>query len=61
MLTRFRGFSGGVDGVPGVPRPTFLAWNFFDNAVFYWVIFAVFLASLLVCKVLRGSPLGCAL
>ncbi|NYT64520.1 branched-chain amino acid ABC transporter permease [Alcaligenaceae bacterium] len=61
MLNQFRGFSGGVDGIPGVSRPTFMDWDFFNNAVFYWVVFVVFLATLLVFRVLRSSPLGQAL
>jgi len=61
LLTRLRGISGGEDGIPGVPRPEFSSWDFYDNAVFYWVILLVFLAALLFCKMLRSSPLGCAL
>jgi branched-chain amino acid transport system permease protein len=61
MLTRFRAQSGGVDGLPGVPRPAFMNIDFSNNFNFYWVVYAVFIGVVLVCHVLRGSPLGHAL
>lgn len=61
MLTRLRGLSGGVDGLPGVARPSWGAIDFFDNANFFWVVYAVFVAVVLACWVLRRSPLGQAL
>ncbi|WP_372657617.1 branched-chain amino acid ABC transporter permease [Hydrogenophaga sp.] len=61
MLTRLRGLSGGVDGLPGVARPVWGEIDFFNNANFFWVVFAVFIAVVLACWVLRRSPLGQAL
>mgnify|MGYP003577219213 CR=1 FL=1 len=58
MLTRLRRFSGGVDGLPGVARPSWGEVDFFNNANFFWVVFAVFAAVLGACWVLRRSPLG---
>lgn len=61
MLNQFRDYSGGVDGIPGVSRPSFMSLDFFNNGVFYWVVFGVFFATLMACKVLKSSPLGNAL
>nr|WP_145550111.1 branched-chain amino acid ABC transporter permease [Variovorax boronicumulans] len=61
MLTRLRDLSGGVDGIPGVPRPSFGNIDFFANATYVWVVFALFLATVLGVHVLRRSPLGQAL
>jgi branched-chain amino acid transport system permease protein len=58
MLTRLRRLSGGVDGLPGVARPSWGTVDFFNNANFFWVVFAVFAAVLAACWVLRRSPLG---
>lgn len=58
MLTRLRGLSGGVDGLPGVARPAWGEIDFFQNAHFFWVVYAVFVAVVLACWVLRRSPLG---
>lgn len=61
MLTRLRDLSGGVDGIPGVPRPNFGTIDFFSNGAFVWVVFGLFLATVLGVHVLRSSPLGQAL
>ena len=61
MLTRLRDLSGGVDGIPGVPRPSFGNIDFFANSAYVWVVFALFLATVLGVHVLRRSPLGQAL
>lgn len=61
MLTRLRDLSGGVDGIPGVPRPSLGNIDFFANATYFWVVFAVFVATVLGVHVLRRSPLGQAL
>lgn len=58
MLTRLRRLSGGVDGLPGVARPSWGTVDFFDNANFFWVVLAVFAIVLAACWVLRRSPLG---
>lgn len=61
MLTRLRELSGGVDGIPGVPRPSFMQIDFFANANFVWVVLALFAGTILAIHVLRRSPLGQAL
>lgn len=58
MLGRLRGLSGGVDGLPGVARPSWSGIDFLANANFFWVVFAVFVAAMLACWTLRRSPLG---
>lgn len=61
MLTRLRDLSGGVDGIPGVPRPGFMTVDFLVNANFIWVVFFMFVAIILAIHMLRSSPLGQAL
>lgn len=61
MTTRLRRLSGGVDGLPGVPRPQAFGIDFFNAGNFYWVVFAFFCAALVFCGVLKSSPLGQAL
>lgn len=61
MTTRLRHLSGGVDGLPGVPRPQAFGIDFFNAANFYWVVFAFFCATLVACGILKSSPLGQAL
>src|SRR5690606_4400626 len=61
MTTRLRRFSGGVDGLPGVPRPALGELDFFSNHVFYWSIYAAFIATLVFCGIFKHSPLGQAL
>lgn len=58
MLTRLRRLSGGVDGLPGVPRPSLGSIDFTNNANFYWVLLGIFGAALALVWVLRASPLG---
>lgn len=61
MTTRLRGLSGGIDGLPGVPRPQLAGIDFFSTANFFWPIFAAFCLTLVFCGILKHSPLGQAL
>ncbi len=61
MTTRLRGLSGGVDGLPGVARPDWFGVDFFENRHYYWVVWALFLVTMLACGLLRRAPLGQAL
>jgi len=61
MLTRLRDLSGGVDGIAGIPRPSFMAIDFFANGNFVWIVLGLFVATILGVSVLRRSPLGQAL
>lgn len=61
MTTRLRKLSGGVDGLPGVPRPVFGEVDFFSNHAFYWSIYAAFVATLIFCGIFKHSPFGQAL
>ncbi|MCD6671354.1 MAG: branched-chain amino acid ABC transporter permease [Burkholderiaceae bacterium] len=59
--SKLRAFTGGVDGLPGVPRPELWGIDFYDNGTFYYFILAVFAVALLVAAILRSSPYGQAL
>jgi len=50
--------TGGEDGMPGVPRPAFLGWDFKDPLLYYVFVSALFLISLWVMKRIVESPLG---
>ncbi len=50
--------TGGEDGMPGIPRPDFLGFNFKDPLVYYVFVSALFLLSLWAMKRIVDSPLG---
>lgn len=58
---KLRALTGGVDGIPGVPRPDMFGINFYDNRNYYAFIVVVFLIGLAVMALLRASPFGRAL
>jgi branched-chain amino acid transport system permease protein len=58
---KLRALTGGVDGIPGVPRPDLFGVNFYDNRNYYAFIVVVFLIGLAVMALLRASPFGRAL
>lgn len=53
-----RAYTGGEDGLAGVPRPEFLGIDFYDGYSFYLLVFAFFALTLLCSRLLRGSPFG---
>ncbi|MBN8942277.1 MAG: branched-chain amino acid ABC transporter permease [Rhizobiales bacterium] len=59
--TKLRAFTGGLDGLPGVPRPDLFGLDFYDNRTFYYFLIVVFLVGLAVMALLRASPFGKAL
>ncbi len=56
--TKLRSFTGGVDGLPGVPRPALFGIDFYDDANFYFYLAALFIAMLAIAALLRASPFG---
>lgn len=58
---KLRALTGGVDGLPGVPRPDLFGVNFYDNRNYYVFVVVVFLIGLAVMALLRASPFGRAL
>jgi branched-chain amino acid transport system permease protein len=50
--------TGGEDGMPGIPRPDFLGFNFKDPLVYYVFVSVLFLLSLWAMKRIVESPLG---
>ena len=58
---KLRAFTGGLDGIPGVPRPVLFGIDFYDNHNYYGFIVVVFLIGLALMALLRASPFGRAL
>ena len=58
---KLRALTGGLDGIPGVPRPDFFGIDFYDNRNYYAFVVVVFLLGLALMALLRASPFGRAL
>ncbi|MGR3575026.1 MAG: branched-chain amino acid ABC transporter permease [Sagittula sp.] len=58
---KLRALTGGLDGIPGVPRPELLGVDFYDNRNYYAFVVVIFLAGLALMALLRASPFGKAL
>ncbi|HWL28859.1 MAG TPA: branched-chain amino acid ABC transporter permease [Burkholderiaceae bacterium] len=54
----FSGYTGGEDGLQGVPVPTLLGFDIADPAIWYWLLYAALLASLFLALHVRSTPLG---
>lgn len=59
--TKLRDYTGGLDGIPGVPRPELFGVDFYNNRNYYYFLIAVFVIGLAIMAVLRASPFGKAL
>jgi branched-chain amino acid transport system permease protein len=58
----WRGFTGGDDGLPGVPRPAAgLPWSFADGGRFYYLVLVVFALAAAALALVVRSPFGRAL
>src|SRR5438105_9160666 len=63
MLFRFRDFTGGSDGITGIPRPPGpfgMAW-FEGKTGYYFLVLACLLGSYLLCRAIVRSPFGAVL
>ena len=58
---KLRALTGGLDGIPGVPRPDLFGIDFYDNRNYYAFVVVVFLLGLALMALLRASPFGRAL
>ncbi|MBM1818000.1 branched-chain amino acid ABC transporter permease [Sulfitobacter pseudonitzschiae] len=58
---KLRALTGGLDGIPGVPRPDLFGIDFYENRNYYGFIVVVFLIGLAIMALLRASPFGRAL
>lgn len=58
---KLRALTGGLDGIPGVPRPDLFGIDFYDNRNYYAFVVVVFLIGLALMALLRASPFGRAL
>lgn len=56
--TKLRAWTGGLDGIPGVPRPDLFGIDFYDNRNYYIFLIVVFLVGLAIMALLRSSPFG---
>lgn len=56
--TKLRAFTGGVDGLSGVPRPELFGIDFYNDYRFSTYLAVMFVALLACAAVLRASPLG---
>jgi branched-chain amino acid transport system permease protein len=54
----FSSYTGGEDGLQGVPVPTLLGFDVADPKVWYWLLYASLLASLYLALHIRRTPLG---
>jgi branched-chain amino acid transport system permease protein len=50
--------TGGEDGMPGVPRPAFLGFDFANPILYYAFVSVLFLLSLYLMRRIAESPLG---
>ena len=63
MLYRFKDFTGGSDGIGGIPRPPGpFGLDFFQGKLgYFYVVMFCLLAAFALCSVLVTSPFGAAL
>ena len=59
--TKLRNYTGGLDGIPGVPRPELFGIDFYNNRNYYYFLIVVFIVGFAVMALLRASPFGKAL
>ncbi len=57
-LTTFAGFTGGENGLPGVPPPSVLGWRADSALQMYWFIAAFFFVGYVVARRIVASPVG---
>lgn len=51
-------FSGGYNGIPGVPRPSLFGWSLWDPNTFYYFACAVFVVVAVILVLFVISPVG---
>jgi branched-chain amino acid transport system permease protein len=56
--TRLSAWTGGLDGLAGVPRPHIGDWDPFNPRVYYALLAGLFLLALAIAGLLRASPFG---
>ncbi|MBO4221778.1 branched-chain amino acid ABC transporter permease [Bradyrhizobium neotropicale] len=59
--TKLRTFTGGLDGIPGVPRPALFGIDFYSNRNYFFFLVVVFVIGVAIMALLRISPFGSAL
>jgi branched-chain amino acid transport system permease protein len=63
MLFRFRDFTGGSDGIAGIPRPAGpFGMDWFQGRIgYYFLVLGCLLGSYLLCRAIVRSPFGAVL
>ena len=56
--SKLRSFTGGSDGISGVPRPAAFGIDFINYVNFYWFVLAIYVLVMAAVIALRGSPFG---
>ncbi len=56
--TRLSGWTGGVEGLVGVPRPSLASLDFYDPKTFYVLVVAIFAVGLAAMALIRSSAFG---
>lgn len=59
--TKLRAVTGGLDGIPGVPRPVLFGIDFYSNRNYFFFLIVVFVIGVAIMALLRISPFGSAL
>jgi len=58
LVFLFSKYTGGEDGLQGIPVPTVLGHQLADAQVWYWVLYGLLIVVLCLALYLRRSPLG---
>lgn len=58
LVFLFSKYTGGEDGLQGIPVPTLLSHQLSNPQVWYWVLYGLLVAALCLALYLRRSPLG---
>lgn len=61
IVVKLRAFTGGTDGLSGVPRPAALGLDFYQNTTFCLFSIGMLIAALALAALVRSSPFGHAL
>ncbi len=61
LVTRWSSFTGGENGIPGIPRPDIFLWDLDTVVGFYYFTLLVLVLHMIFVSVFAGSALGMSL
>ncbi|MDX1414941.1 MAG: branched-chain amino acid ABC transporter permease [Candidatus Promineifilaceae bacterium] len=61
LVTRWTSFTGGENGIPGIPRPEQFLWNLDTVVGFYYFALLVWVVHMILATVFAGSAVGMSL